>query len=132
MILYKGIKIKCDCKVLPPKGYSAITLFGTVYTRRSEETVQRYLETENGKQWINHEWIHILQKQSLHSWILFYILYLFYFFKMWPFCTTSWNVAYHTIPFELESYINQSDLEYDKSKWKKYVKTNKERMQYKY
>lgn len=128
MLLYKGMKIKCDCKVLPPKGYSAITLFGTVYTRKSEGEVVAYLQTDKGKIWINHEAIHIMQKRACrNSWILFYALYIFYFFKMWPFYTTKWDMAYKTIPFEAEAYACQEMIDKNESGWKKYVKTNKMR-----
>ena len=48
-IEFQDLKFVCGCKILPPKGYSAITLFGTVYTRKSADVVWRYLQTNRGK-----------------------------------------------------------------------------------
>lgn len=117
---YKNLKFICGCKILPPQGYSAITLFGYVLTKRTKERVQEYLSTKLGQRWANHEYIHILQKESLHSWILFYILYLWYFFSAFPLIFMDWNQAYHSIPFEIEAYKNVEDFTYSKSEWKKY------------
>lgn len=128
---YKGITFITGCKLLPPPGYSAITLFGYVFTRKSYADVSRYLSMDRGKIWANHENIHILQKKEVWSktWLIFYILYLFYFFKAWPF-SMNWKTAYKTIPFELEAYSNQSNLEYTTSNWKKYCLSNKDRKTY--
>lgn len=131
-IYRNGMRLKCDCKILPPPGYSAITLFGTVYTKKTEEEIDWYLTTDNGKKWLNHERIHCEQKKATHnSWIVFYILYLWYFFKMWPFYTTTWKLAYATIPFEMEAKQNENDMKYT-SKWKEYVFDNWWRNKYEY
>lgn len=116
-----GITFITGCKVLPPSGYSAITLFGYVLTRKTKEDVEKYLDTPRGKVWANHENIHILQKEALHSWLLFYTLYIWYFIIAWPFFM-SWKQAYTTIPFEYEAYSNQENLNYAVSNWKIYVK----------
>lgn len=126
---YKGITFVTGCKLLPPSGYSAITLFGYVFTKKSYVDVSRLLSTDRGKIWANHENIHILQKKQVWSktWLVFYILYLFYFFKAWPF-SMKWKVAYKTIPFELEAYQNQTDLDYyPYSFWKNYIYDNERR-----
>ena len=128
-IEFNNLKFICNCRIIPFKGYSAINLFGKIYTRKSEEEVKRYLQTNNGRVWYRHEYMHTLQKESLGLWILFYILYLWYFFKAWPFFM-KWKQAYRTIPFELEAYKLQND-NYDlssyQSHWKHYIKSNKER-----
>lgn len=129
---YKYITFITGCKLLPPQGYSAITLFGYVFTRKSYSEVSNILSTPKGKVWANHESIHIAQKTKVWSktWIVFYILYLFYFFKAWPF-SMSWKIAYKTIPFEIEAYQNQGLLDYpdnyNESMWKRYIYSNKVR-----
>lgn len=123
---YNDIKIRCNCKILPPKGYSAITLFGTIYTRKSEKEVEEYLKTCKGQQWINHERIHMLQHDDMNSWILFYLLYFYYFIIAWLWFM-KWKDAYHTIPFEIEAYQNQLDSCYPYSRWRNYIKNIKER-----
>lgn len=75
---------------------------------------------------MNHENIHVLQKKSVKSWILFYILYIWYFLKLYL-CTFNSDMSYRTIPFEAEAYINQNDMNYSLSHWKDYKKNNKER-----
>lgn len=131
-IYRNGMRLKCDCKILPPKGYSAITLFGTVYTKKTEEEIDWYLLTINGKKWLNHERIHCEQKKETHnSWVVFYLLYLWYFFKMWPFCTANWSLAYATIPFEMEAKQNEHKMGYT-SKWMSYVYPNSWRKAYEY
>lgn len=129
ILKYKDITFITGCKLLPPPGYSAITLFGYVFTRKSYSEVSKILSTNKGKVWANHEGIHIAQKAQVWSktWIVFYILYLFYFFKAWPFSMT-WKVAYKTIPFEMEAYRNQELLNYpdnyNYSIWKLYICPN--------
>jgi hypothetical protein len=75
---------------------------------------------------MNHENIHVLQKKCVKSWILFYILYIWYFLKLYL-CTFNSDMSYRTIPFEAEAYINQNDMNYSLSHWKDYKKNNKER-----
>lgn len=125
-IKFNKLKFICNCRIIPPKGYSAITLFGRVYTRKDEDTVKRYLETKRGQIWYHHEYMHVMQKEAIGSWFVFYILYLWYFFKAWPFFM-NWRQAYRTIPFELEAYQVEDDFDIWKSYWKYYVRSNKER-----
>lgn len=121
---YNGLKIKYGCKILPPKGYSAITLFGTVYTRKTLQQLLEYLNTENGKVWAHHEAIHTYQadtfKPNFLKWILFYIIYAWQFIKAWP-LFMSWRQAYRTVCFELEAYLKEKDLAVTSSDWKKHV-----------
>lgn len=125
-IKFNQLKFICNCRIIPPKGYSAITLFGNVYTRKDEDTVKRYLETKRGKIWYHHEYMHVMQKKSIGSWIIFYILYLWYFFKAWP-LFMNWRQAYRTIPFELEAYTVEDNFDIIESCWRYYIRTNKER-----
>lgn len=86
-------------KLIPPKGFIAITLFGIVFARKQLNETSK-----------NHEAIHIKQGNEM-LWIFFYLWY-----------SIEWTVrliqfrdkklAYYNISFEREAYINQSDDEY--------------------
>ena len=64
------------------KGYAALTFFGTVIASTKEDAK----EFENKKSTLrNHEMIHLRQAQSTHdSWLLFYLLYIWYSIKLLP------------------------------------------------
>lgn len=128
-VKYKGLTFICGCKLLPPPGYSAITLFGYVLTRKSYENLIDYLNTESGQTWVNHESIHIMQADTFAylKWFFFYLIYICQFLKAWPF-SMSWDKAYKTTCFELEAYMNQSNKSYNSSKWWDYLKTNTARV----
>lgn len=129
-LLVNGLNIITGFKILPP-GYAAITLFGIVFMRRSYIDAINYLNSSRGQLLINHEKIHILQKKSIHSWIIFYILYIWYFLKLYL-STFNWKMSYKTIPFELESYNNEIKG-LDKSNWRVWRMSNKDRKNwYKY
>lgn len=129
-LLVNGLNIITGFKILP-SGYAAITLFGIVFMRRSYIDAINYLNSSRGQLLINHEKIHILQKKSIHSWIIFYILYIWYFLKLYL-STFNWKMSYKTIPFELESYNNEIK-ELDKSNWRVWRMSNKDRKNwYKY
>ena len=71
----------------------------------------------------NHESIHIHQQKELFL-IFFYLLYvLFFTINYFKFRDT--KLAYLKIPFEVEAYKNQEDLEYLKNRkfysWIKYI-----------
>lgn len=71
----------------------------------------------------NHESIHIYQQKELLL-IFFYLLYvLFFTINYFKFRDT--NLAYLMIPFEIEAYKNQENLEYLKTRksfsWTKYI-----------
>lgn len=110
------------CHILPPKGYSAITLFGYVFTRKSKDALTTYLATDRGKVWAHHEAMHVYQSKTFKhfKWIKFYFKYLCQFFKAWPF-HMNWHQAYRTICFELEAYIEQDYLDVTESNWKNYI-----------
>lgn len=129
-LLVNGLNIITGFKILP-SGYAAITLFGIVFMRRSYIDAINYLNSSRGQLLINHEKIHILQKKSIHSWIIFYILYIWYFLKLYL-STFNWKMSYKTIPFELESYNNEIKG-LDKSNWRVWRMSNKDRKNwYKY
>lgn len=132
-IEFQDLKFRCDCKILPPKGYSAITLFGTVYTRKSADVIERYLETERGKIWAHHEAMHIYQADTFNptflKWFLFYIVYIYEFLKAWPFFMC-WKQAYKTTCFELEAYYYQDELAITDSNWWQWLWSNESRKTY--
>jgi len=123
-IEFQGLNFVCGCKILPPRGYSAITLFGTVYTRKSADVVFRYIQTDRGKVWAHHEAMHVYQADtfspSFLKWFLFYVVYIYEFLKTWPFFMT-WKQAYRTTCFELEAYMKQDDLTIVSSKWWEWI-----------
>jgi hypothetical protein len=90
-------------KLIPPKGFKAITLFGLVFARKE------LTETD-----MNHEAIHIKQGNEM-LWVFFYIWYgiewvvrlIQYRNKM---------TAYYNISFEREAYKNQFNLDYLKTR----------------
>ena len=72
---------------------------------------------------LNHEKIHLVQQKEL--WIIgFYCLYVYYWLR------GKWKgeqslIAYLNIPFEVEAYSNESNLDYlavrKKNAWKHYL-----------
>lgn len=126
---HKNIKIICN-KILPPKGFKLIALFGTVWTRKALEVMKRYVQTYAGKKSMNHENIHVLQEKKLPLWWLsYYAVYLWWWFKLWI-VTFDNKLAYKTIPFEIEAYENETNFDYSESHWEKYKMSNKERKEY--
>lgn len=106
---------------LLPKGFCAITLFGSIFFRMNADELDYYLNTKSGKTTINHEKIHTLQAKSFKTRYLgFYFFYLAYWttglFKF----GISGNKSYYNIPFEKEAYANENDFGYAKSNWKLY------------
>ena len=90
-------------KILPPKGFKAINLFGIVFCRKELTDVDK-----------NHEAIHTAQMREL-LYIGFYILYVLEWLqKLVVYDTTS--DAYRNISFEKEAYTHQNDLDYLKNR----------------
>ena len=83
-------------KIIPFKGFSAIYLFGLLFTKK-----------ELSKAEINHELIHERQAKEM----LFVFFYLWYLIE-WLFRLTGKGNAYHNISFEREAYTNQNNLLY--------------------
>lgn len=127
---YGSLTFIYGCKLLPPKGYLAITLFGYVFTRMSKEKLVDYLGTERGWRLIRHETMHIRQADTFKHprWFWFYLVYIWQFLKAWPFYM-SWNQAYRTICFEAEAYDKENTDCYT-SKWERYLMDIKTRINY--
>lgn len=117
-------------KILPPSGFSAITIFNKLYRR------EKYKDKPISKITYNHESIHLQQeldfvfgceKLYILGGCIFYILY----FIEWSIkailslFTLGKIKAYYSISFEQESYTNQKDFNYlDNRKrfnWVKYL-----------
>ena len=99
-------------KVLPPKNYSAIMLFGILFVRKGVKVSDRT---------IRHESIHV--KQMLEMLILpFYLWYCIEFVIRLCFCR-DWSSAYRNISFEKEAYQNESQIHYKRKfySWLKYL-----------
>ena len=129
IVRLNGIRLSCGHRLLPPRGYLGITLFGTVWTREPRPAMQAYLKTPSGQVFLNHERIHLLQARALGSWAAFYTLYIWYWLKLFMVTGRS-RMAYRTHPFELEAYLHQHDFSYAHSQWKTYRWPNGRRKAY--
>lgn len=104
-------------KLIPPKGYMAINLFGLLFIRKEyKNEVEDYV--------INHERIHTRQMLELLI-IPFYLIYLLeWLFRLIYY--RNQNKAYRSISFEREAYIHQYNLHYIKRRkhfaWRKYLR----------
>ncbi len=106
-------------KILPPKGFTAINLFGVIFARSEQAPIDRYI--------INHEAIHTAQIREL----LFIPFYIFYVIE-WIIKLIQYRnpkTAYYNISFEREAYSNHHKLEYLKQRkhfsfWKYLVTKN--------
>lgn len=123
------------------KGYEGLTFFGHILTPTQQEA-DRFNAGESGDRMSaamkNHEMIHLRQAQACHdSWLLFYILYIWYWLKIK--CTAGRSVrrqlkhaAYLLNPFEMEAYGRMNDLSYLKrcesgaQEWRTYAKMSME------
>lgn len=97
-------------EILPPKGFSAINLFGIMFVKRGSKPPSERI--------INHERIHTAQMKEL----LYILFYLWYFFE-WLFRLIQYrnfDQAYRNISFEREAYANDRNLDYI-SKRRKYA-----------
>ncbi|EGK04692.1 hypothetical protein [Dysgonomonas mossii] len=86
-------------KLIPPKGFIAITLFGVVFARKELNETSK-----------NHEAIHVKQGNEM-LWVFFYLWYCI----EWLIRLIQYRdkmLAYYNISFEREAYINQLDDEY--------------------
>ena len=92
------------------KGYDALTFFGTIITSTADEASKMADENNVLRR---HETIHLRQAQACHdSWILFYILYIWYYLKALPQNRYMKNAAYYLNPFEIEAYQHMDDTSY--------------------
>ncbi len=107
------------------KGYEALTFFGYIITHSTQEAEAFNRRFDSLK---NHEMIHLYQARSTHdSWLLFYILYLYYWLTISLFHRCIKNAGYLLNPFEMEAYGRMHDLNYLKNKesganeWRRYA-----------
>lgn len=85
--------------ILPPKGYKAMTILNCIFVRKGKTLKQVD---------IDHEQIHWEQEKELLV-IGFYLLYVaFFLFNLCKY--GSWSMAYRSIPFELEAYSDEGDI----------------------
>lgn len=104
-------------KYLPPKGFSAIEIFGVIFVRRGKQL---------NKLTINHELIHTAQMKEM----LYVLFYLWYGIE-WLIRLVQYRdrmKAYYNISFEREAYANQYNLDFLESRrswnWLYYLTTN--------
>lgn len=106
---------------LLPKYFIAITLFGHIFFRLSDEEMEKHLNTYSGYVTLNHEHIHVLQAQTFKTKYLgFYMYYLWY----WIVGLFKYGVknhqSYNNIPFEREAVANEKNFDYNLCDWKSY------------
>jgi hypothetical protein len=92
---------------LPPKGFTAINLFGVIFARKNAKLSDRLLR---------HEAIHTAQMKE-RFYIFFYLLY---FFEWVVLMLRYLNLkrAYHAVSFEREAYENENNENYLKERSK--------------
>lgn len=94
-------------KIIPFKGFRAITLWPFIFVRKGCEFNEIHL---------NHEKIHARQQLELLI-IPFYLIYLIEWLVR-LIITRNLHKAYRDISFEKEAYANESNLDYLKNrKW---------------
>ena len=92
------------------RGYQALTFFGTVIVGTEADA---RLMRQSGNSLTRHEMIHLRQAQSTHdSWLLFYLLYIWYYLRALPQNRRMKNAAYLINPFEIEAYRHMDDPDY--------------------
>lgn len=103
-------------KLLPPKGYSAIMLFGVIFVRTGVVLPPRT---------IRHEEIH--KKQMLELLVLFFYLWYCLEFLMRLCIYRDRKEAYRNISFEREAYANDNRIPYKRKPfaWLKYMREGK-------
>jgi len=89
-------------KYLLPKGYNGLTIFPFVVLKSSALKLNKVV--------LNHERIHLRQQLELLI-IPFYIWYVTEFFIRFM-RYRNWHLAYRTISFEREAYINEFNFDY--------------------
>lgn len=99
----KGIIIK-NFKLLPTKGYAAITIFPFIFV---DKTSDKWTNKYRREVLLNHERIHLAQQLEMFV-IPFYVKYIYEYFKK----------GYRNISFEKEARENEYDKEYLKYRQK--------------
>lgn len=102
-------------KIIPPRGFSYINLFGVLFTR-SDRPISDVT--------LNHESIHTEQMKEM-LYIPFYLWYAVEWLVKFI-CYKDGHKAYRAISFEREAYDGQSDPDYLKNRkhyrWISYLK----------
>ena len=88
-------------KIIPPRGFSYVNLFGVLFTRRDRPISDVSL---------NHEQIHTEQMKEM-LYVFFYLCYLIEWLIRLIILRDS-HKAYRAISFEQEAYANQEYLTY--------------------
>ena len=110
-------------KILPFKGFYAITIFGKIIRRKEYENMPLSIYT------LNHEGIHALQAndfcRGFIGYLIFYILYfLEWLLKLIP-CLICKKRPYYSISFEQEAHNYDRNLKYQDIRsrfaWTKYI-----------
>ena len=100
-------------KYFPFDGYSYMSWCGNIIYKKD-----RYANINSIS--LRHETIHKFQAGKNYSrWYRYYLKYLWYWIIGNPFSRSS----YYTIPFEIEAYANEDNLDYEvtKDSYKKYI-----------
>lgn len=92
-------------RLLPPKGFKAINLFGVVLVRKGCRMTAADL---------NHEAIHTAQMREL-LYVPFYLLYVLEWLWLLPRYPKR-HEAYRNISFEREAYAHQAEPDYLKTR----------------
>ena len=101
-------------KFLPPKGFSAINIFGFIIIRAEyRDSLDKHPLTKD--RLINHERIHTRQMQEM-LFIFFYLWYGVEWLIRWIGCGFQSKVAYKNISFEREAYQNENNMDYLKNR----------------
>lgn len=100
-------------KNFPFKGYKYMMWCGYLIYRG--DTIPTVSSTS-----MIHETIHLKQAQVKGSWVKYYWSYLVEWLKGNPIINTPTS-AYYTIPYEMEAYANEDNLDYAKSYNGKYL-----------
>jgi len=93
-------------KILPPRGFAAINLFGVIFTRQEPHTLSARI--------LRHEAIHTAQMREM----LFIPFYIWYGFE-WLFRLIQYRnrmEAYRNISFEREAFTNDRNENYLKER----------------
>lgn len=117
---FKTMKKPCNIKTITAKkawfllpSFRAITLFGVIYCKRSND-VNSINKTDYIDSMLKcHETIHVRQAENTkNSWLLFYLNYIWQWLCNLPLIFISLHYAYKFIPYELEAYANEDIFEY--------------------
>lgn len=121
MLYMKELKISYS-KILPVKGYHAITLFDHMIIRNE------FKDIPVKRQYVNHESIHAAQARDFGIGFCGYFIFYLWYLIEWIFKLPSWlfgGKPYYSVSFEQEAYNREFDYDYlDKRKrfeWIKYV-----------